>query len=164
MNYGLNNRLNNGFNNRIDNKVFALSSTGLALIIFAFTSIGIIIIDKILPIVDGTLRSEMLLEADAGMVTVMISVLAAIIALTCISYLLMAFLGVNAIRLARGSDGVKVRTGLAKLIVIVGAVSLVSNIASMIESGNLSENLTLLFPAIVQISFATYYISEADKL
>lgn len=94
----------------------------------------------------------------------MIVLFALAFVLICISYLLMALLGVNAVRFAKNPDGVKARTGLAKLLIVFGAISLVSGIASMNEGATFSENMSLLYPSIVQTSFALSYLMEVKAI
>lgn len=150
-------------NNRLDNKILSLPLTGFALIFFAVTSTGILIINN-LPIFNGSLKAEMLAEADATMVNIMIAVFVIAFALSAFSNLLMALLGVNAIRFSKNPNGVKARCGLAKCLIVMGTVSLIANIVTMAGGETFSEILSLTYPAITQVTFSISYLSEVKAI
>lgn len=150
-------------NNRLDNKIVTLPLTGFALIFFALTSTAILIINN-LPIINGSLRAEMLAEADATMVNIMIAIFLIAFALSALSNLLMALLGINAIRFSKNPYGVKAREGIAKCLIVMGTVSLIANFLTMAGGESFSEILSLTYPAITQVTFSISYLSEVKAM
>lgn len=148
-------------NNTLNNRFLGLPLTGFALIGFAATSMGLLIFNSLIPLLDGSLQAELFSGVEGAVATFVTAVFAAVIALAGISYLLMALLGVNAVRLAKDPDGVKARTGLAKFLVFIGIVSLVFGVTAVAEGATFPESFSILFPAVAQISFAASYLAEA---
>lgn len=150
--------------NNLNTKNLGLPITGAALIGFAATNSALLVINKLVPLTDGSLMAELLPGAEAGIVSFMTAVLGVAIGLTAFSYLLMALLGVNAIRFSKDPYGVKARTGLAKFLIFIGAVSLISSVATIADGATFWENAALLFPGLVQISFAASYLTDVKTL
>lgn len=150
--------------NNLNTKNLGLPFTGTALIGFAATNAALLVINKLIPLIDGSLMTELLPGAEAEIISFMTVVFAVAIGFIAFSYLLMALLGVNAIRFSKDPYAVKARTGLAKFLIFIGAVSFVSGLATVTDGATFWENASLLFPGLVQISFAVSYLTDVKNL
>lgn len=151
-------------NNRLNNKFLGLPLTGIALTGFALTNTGLLVVNKLIPMLNGSFQAEILPAAEGGILTGIMALFGVTLAVFLISYLLMAFLGVNAVRFAKNPEKVKAHTGIAKLLIVVGIISLISGIASVSADFSLSENFSLIFPSVTQLVFVASYLSEVKAV
>lgn len=145
-------------------KVMGLPLTGAGLIGLAATGTGILIVDKLIPMLNGSLQAELLPGVEGGVLTGVMGVFGFAFAIFLISYLLMALLGVNALRFAKRPEEVTARTGLAKFLIFAGVVSLISSITMLGDVASFAEKLALLVPAMGQIGFAAFYLAEVKAI
>lgn len=156
--------MNSTLNYRFNNRFSELTFTGATLIAFATANIGILVIYKLIPMLNGSLMAETfpgVAGSPRNIVTLLFAVLFAAITL---SYLFIAMLGVNAIRIAKGSEVVKTHTFRAISLIFSGLVTLVFGVVSFAEGESFSENSFAFLSAIGQVSFVAAYLLQVKTV
>lgn len=150
--------------NQINNKLTSLNYTGIALVGFAAANAFMLVLNKLIPMLDGSFRAEMLPGVEGAVLTGVMALFGVVMGAFGLSYLLMALLGINAIRFSKNPEGVKIRTGLAKFLVVSGVASLAFTALFLTEGTTFTEALQLMLPEAATLSFIVSYLVETKEI
>lgn len=159
----MNNNLTNP-NNQLTNKLAGLPLTGTALIGFSASSLVLLAINKLMPMLDGSFQAEMLPGVEGAVLTGVMALFGVVMGIFALMYILAILLGINAIRFSKKPESVKARTGLAKFLIVGGVASVLVTAFSVAEGSSFSEVLQAVLPDFAIISFVVSYLVEVKAV
>lgn len=152
------------YTNETNNKLTSLFYSGAGLIAFAFTSLFMLAADKLMPLINGSLITDMFPGADESIRTGLLAIFGTVFGVLALSYLVMALLGANAIKMSKSPEKVKAHPAVALFLAATGVLSLLCVATGFEEGASLMDNIHPVLFSLTHIVFAISYIFEVKSV